>query len=104
MIMQEALGSLDTDPDALEAVVQVYEDVIRGRVEQHNAEVAQVKGNKIPLPYDLAIKIPEKLTKPAISGPPPEAIAELRANPSLKKQFDEVFGVGAADKALKGGR
>jgi len=104
MIMQEALGSLDTDPDALEAVVQVYEDVIRGRVEQHNAEVAQVKGNKIPLPYDLAIKIPEKLTKPAISGPPPEAIAELRANPALKDKFDEIFGAGAANKALKGGK
>ena len=104
MIMQEALGSLDTDPDALEAVVQVYEDVIRGRVEQHNAEVAQVKENKIPLPYDLAIKIPEKLTKPAIGGPPPEAVAELRANPALKDKFDEIFGAGAANKALKGGK
>ena len=103
MIMQEALGSLDTDPDALGAVVQVYEDVIRGRVEQHNAEVAQVRG-KVPLLYDLEIKIPEKLSAPAIGGPPPEAIAELRANPALKDKFDEIFGAGAANKALKGGK
>ena len=88
MIMQEALGSLDTDPDALGAVVQVYEDVIRGRVEQHNAEVAQVKENKIPLPYDLAIKIPEKLTTPPPGSAPPgtpvtvNTPAELKALPS----------------------
>lgn len=64
-IMQEALGSLDTDPDALPRVVQIYEDVIRGRVEQHNREVAQVKEKKITMPYDLEIKLPEPRTAPS---------------------------------------
>lgn len=36
------------------------------------------------------------------SGPPPEAIAELRANPSTAAFFDEEFGPGAAEKALGG--
>lgn len=35
-----------------------------------------------------------------ISGPPPEAIAELKANPSTRAQFDQIFGPGAAAKVL----
>ena len=69
-IMQEALGNLDTDPDALPRVVQVYEDVIRGRVEQHNREFAEMKANPNlanAFPYSLEIKLPEKL-----AAPPPE--------------------------------
>lgn len=76
-IMQEALGNLDTDPDALPTVVSIYEDVIRGRVEQHNAEVAQIKANKIPLPYDLAIQLPERAAPPAAK--PPQMSAEDKA-------------------------
>jgi hypothetical protein len=39
------------------------------------------------------------------SGPPPEAKAMLKKNPTpeRKKQFDKVFGEGAANKALMGG-
>jgi hypothetical protein len=101
-IMQEALGNLNTDPDALESVVRVYEDVIRGRVELHNKSVDESVQSGIKMPYSLRIDLPPPRDK--IAPPPPEAIAELRANPALKKQFDEVFGAGAADRALKGGR
>lgn len=73
-IMQEALGSLDTDPDALPRVVQIYEDVIRGRVEQHNREVQQVKEKGITMPYDLAIKLPERAATPE-QKPAPGAAA-----------------------------
>jgi cytochrome c peroxidase len=100
--MQEALGNLNTDPDALESVVRVYEDVIRGRVELHNKSVDESVQSGIKMPYSLRIDLPPPRDK--IAPPPPEAIAELRANPALKKQFDEVFGAGAADRALKGGR
>jgi hypothetical protein len=71
LIMQQALGSLDTDPDALARVVQVYEDVIRGRVEQHNREFAEMKANPNlanAFPYSLEIKLPEPVKKP--SGAP----------------------------------
>lgn len=69
-IMQEALGNLDTDPDALPRVVQVYEDVIRGRVEQHNREFAEMKANPNlanAFPYSLEIKLPERVA----ATPPP---------------------------------
>lgn len=68
LIMQQALGSLDTDPDALPKVVQVYEDVIRGRVEQHNREFAEMKANPNlanAFPYSLEIKLPERVQSPA---------------------------------------
>lgn len=34
--------------------------------------------------------------------PPPQAIADLRSNPSSAAQFDEIFGHGAASQALGG--
>lgn len=37
------------------------------------------------------------------SSPPPEAIAELKSNPSTAGHFDEVFGQGAAARYLGGG-
>lgn len=70
-IMQEALGSLDTDPDALPRVVQVYEDVIRGRVEQHNREFAEMRANPNlanAFPYSLEIKLPERAVAPPPSS------------------------------------
>lgn len=71
LIMQQALGSLDTDPDALPKVVQVYEDVIRGRVEQHNREFAEMKANPNlanAFPYSLEIKLPERAAAPPPNG------------------------------------
>ncbi len=76
LIMQQALGSLDTDPDALPRVVQVYEDVIRGRVEQHNREFAEMKANPNlanAFPYSLEIKLPERAAAP----PPSDSAGQI---------------------------
>ena len=56
--MQEALGNLDTDPDAMANVVQVYEDVIRGRVELHNRTVDESIQSGVKMPYSLRIDLP----------------------------------------------
>lgn len=38
----------------------------------------------------------------APSGPPPEAAAQLKANPASAAQFDEIFGPGASARVLGG--
>jgi len=92
-IMQEALGNLDTDPDALPRVVQVYEDVIRGRVEQHNREFAEMKANPNlanAFPYSLEIKLPERVAAaPPPSGAPatdPAALAKAELAKRLREK------------------
>ena len=84
-IMQEALGNLDTDPDALPSVVQVYEDVIRGRVEQHNRTVDESIASGIRMPYSLKVDLP----------PPRE-----RGKPTGNQFADEA----AAEAAFKAGK
>jgi hypothetical protein len=43
------------------------------------------------------------MTAPQAVSPPPEAIAELQADPSAAAEFDEAFGAGAAARVLGGG-
>lgn len=87
LIMQEALGNLDTDPDALARVVQVYEDVIRGRVEQHNREFAEMKANPNlanAFPYSLEIKLPEKSVTPPPGAATPGTPVTVKTPDELK--------------------
>jgi hypothetical protein len=52
-------------------------------------------------PADDAGSAPASAAGPAASAPPAEAIASLRRSPGTAKQFDEIFGAGAAAKALR---
>jgi hypothetical protein len=45
---------------------------------------------------------PERVGQPIGNGPPPGAIAELKANPKSAAQFDEIFGAGSSEKILGG--
>jgi hypothetical protein len=91
-IMQEALGSLNTDPDAMARVVQVYEDVIRGRVELHNRTVDQSIQSGIKMPYSLRIDLPPALgsQKPAGNQFASEADADAAFKAGKIKRGDRV--------------
>lgn len=55
-------------------------------------------GNAVP----LIMPNPGDATPGAPVGPPAEAVARLRQNPSEAAQFDEIFGSGAAQRVLGG--
>lgn len=56
-IMQEALGKLGTDPNALPQVLDAFADVIKGKVELHNAEVQGAIQRGVKFPYDPIVNL-----------------------------------------------
>jgi hypothetical protein len=79
-IMQEALGSLDTDPNALSRVLDVAEDVLRDRVGQFNEEVAGAEARGVKFPYNPIIKLPAK-GEAGLSTEDKQALNWARSNP-----------------------
>jgi hypothetical protein len=90
-IMQEALGNLDTDPDALPSVVRIYEDVIRGRVDLHNKTVEESERSGIKTPYSLKIDVPPpRETATAGAQFANEAAAEAAFKAGKLKRGDRI--------------
>jgi hypothetical protein len=57
MIMQESLGKLGTDPNALPAVLDAFADSIKGKVAAHNREVQSAIRRGVQFPYDPVIEM-----------------------------------------------
>ena len=58
--LQKALGELKTDPTALVRVIEVMQDAIRERVNDHNRRVTEAESKNITGAYDLKITLPPK--------------------------------------------
>jgi len=59
-ILQQALGSIGTDPSALSNVLDAYEDILRDKVDLHNQEVQGSVQRGVKFPYDPTIKLPPR--------------------------------------------
>lgn len=71
-ILQEALGSLNTDPNALPNVLDAYADSLRQRVDLYNEEVAGAEERGVKFPYNPKIKLPPVVgAAPAFPNAPP---------------------------------
>ena len=101
-VMMEALGSLNTDPGALDRVLSVTDEIVRGKVALHNKEVESAVKRGVKFPYDPVIQMPELGGGPQKSFPAPStaAINRLKMNPRERNQFESVFGPGSAAKYL----
>ena len=79
--MQEALGSLGTDPNALGRVLDAFGDSIRTKVDSFNTEVSDAETRGIKFPYSATIKIKPKIggVTGATTAHPPDIQAIINA-------------------------
>ena len=68
-IMQQAFGTIGTDPAAIPKIVSVYKDILTSKAIEHNARVKQSEEGpaKMKFAYDITVKLPET-AKPPASG------------------------------------
>jgi hypothetical protein len=68
-IMQQAFGTIGTDPAAIPKIVAVYKDILTSKAVEHNARVKQSEEGpaKMKFAYDITVKVPET-TKPPVGG------------------------------------
>jgi hypothetical protein len=65
-IMQQAFGTIGTDPAAIPKIVTVYKDILISKANEHNARVKQSEEGpaKIKYAYDITVKVPEPKAPP----------------------------------------
>jgi hypothetical protein len=68
--LQEALGNLSTDPNALPNVLDAFADSVRSKIDIHNAEVQSAISRGVKFPYDPIIKVPAKTAASNITTNP----------------------------------
>ena len=68
-IMQQAFGTIGTDPSAIPKIVAVYKDILISKANEHNARVKQSEEGpaKIKYAYDITVKVPEPKAPPTSS-------------------------------------
>ena len=66
-IMQQAFGTIGTDPQAIPKIVAVYKDILTDKAIQHNTRVKQSEEGpaKMKYAYDITVKLPETTKTPA---------------------------------------
>lgn len=67
-IMQEALGKLGTDPNALPQVLDAFADVIKGKVDLHNKEVRGAIQRGVKFPYDPIVTLQQPKRRASDKG------------------------------------
>jgi hypothetical protein len=67
-VMQDALGKLGTDPDALPAVLDAFAEVIEGKVADYNKDVKGALERGVMFPYDPEIKLTPRKKTPTTGG------------------------------------
>lgn len=68
-VMEDALGKLGTDPNALPKVLDVAADVVKGKVQVHNKSVQDSIARGVKYPYDPVINLGGAETPTPVQAP-----------------------------------
>lgn len=90
--LQQAIGRIGSDPDALPRILDVYGDRIRRRVELYNKDVISAEKRGVKFPFDPVIQLPEigAAQAPASRGLVPEPETPARTAPVSDLSADEL--------------
>jgi hypothetical protein len=79
-IMQQAFGTIGTDPSAIPKIVNVYKDILVTKANEHNARVKESEEGpaKMKYAYDIKIKVPEP-KKPKVNN--------------IRSRADQILGI-----------
>jgi hypothetical protein len=71
-IMQEAFGTIGTDPSAIPRIVKVYKDILISKAKEHNDRVTETEEGPAKMKYahSIKIKLPETAKTPTTSAFP----------------------------------
>jgi hypothetical protein len=90
-LMMEALGNLNTDPKALQQIMSVTEEVIKGKVDIHNKEAADAEKRGVKFPFnpiiDLGTKTEDKPQDTMTAMPPAKAHKGRTIEDSAGKRY-----------------
>jgi hypothetical protein len=93
-------GKITLDSKAINRILEINERMARNVIRTHNKDVSGIKTN-VPLTVEEPAARPAETST---STPPQAAIDYLRANPTMRGEFDKKYGAGAAARVLGGGR
>ncbi len=85
-VMQEAFGTLRTDPQSVPKILDVFSDILRNRVSIHNETVGSAEGRGTTFPYDVKVKLPS----PRTAGPLPKTPASTSSAKTKNVRWDEL--------------
>ena len=73
--LQQAIGRIGSDPDALPRILDVYGDRIRRRVELYNRDVQSAEKRGVKFPFDPVIQLQERGTVSSPATPQGQSVA-----------------------------
>lgn len=68
-IMQEALGTLQTDPQALPRILDKIEETVRARVDRFNKKISNAENKGVKFPFDPRVELPSAAPRGAAPIP-----------------------------------
>jgi hypothetical protein len=79
LALQQAIGTVGSDPQALDRILTFWSGLARARVDDFNSKIDQIEASGAKLPYDPRIKLPAPASTPTEQQ---SALQWARANPN----------------------